>query len=384
MRYPFLDLETVNRPYFPRLQQAAARVVASGRYVGGEEIELLEHDLKRLTEADHVIATSNGLDALHLILEAYKTIGLINEGDEVIVPANTYIASVLAIVHTRLKPVLVDPDPLTMNLSAEAIEAALTPRTKAVMPVHLYGRIAWDADMASLVKSRNLITVEDAAQAIGAKSATPGLHGSSMAGGIGDAAAISFYPTKNIGALGDAGAAITHNPDLAKAIRALLNYGSDTRYHNILKGFNCRMDPIQAAMLRVKLPDVHSASERRRCRAQAYIRHIDNPLVILPAMPSLAAEHVWHQFVIRISHGRRNAMQNFLLSQGVGTDIHYPTPPHRQPCFRELASTPLPLTDTLCREILSLPISDCTSLQDIAEISEIINSFQPPKPTDVN
>lgn len=377
MRYPFLDLETLNRQHFCNLQKAAARVIESGRYVGGTEIEMLETELSLMLGARHTVAMSNGLDALRLILEAYKALRLINEGDEVIVPANTYIASVLAIVHARLKPVLVDPDPLTMNLSAEAIDAALTPRTRVVMPVHLYGRVAWDSDIATLVGRRHLLTVEDAAQAIGARSATPGLCGSSMAGGIGHAAAISFYPTKNIGALGDAGAAITHNPDLAKTIRALSNYGSDTRYHNILQGFNCRMDPIQAAMLRVKLPETEALSRRRRCRAQSYVRRIENPLVTCPALPAAESEHVWHQFVIRVSHGRRDALRTFLLEHGVGTDIHYPTPPHLQPCFREYASLSLPVAETLCREILSLPISDCTSLDDVAGISDIINSFHP-------
>lgn len=375
IKYPFLDLGTVNAPYFEAMKEAAARVIESGRYIGGQEVEAFERDMAALCMTPYAVGVSNGLDALRLILEGYKALGRLKEGDEVIVPANTYIASVLAVTQAGLTPVLVDPDYETMNLSARGIKEGLSERTRAVMPVHLYGRVAWDEDMAEVCRHNNLIVLEDAAQSIGARSSVKGIHGSDMAGGLGDAAAMSFYPTKNVGAIGDAGCVMTHDRELANAIRALANYGSDRRYHNIYCGLNCRLDPIQAAMTRVKLADVNKANARRFARAVAYDRHITNPLIKKPLISPTVTDCVWHQYVIRVAEGRRDELQSYLEAEGVGTDIHYAVPPHLQPCYKGLNHKPLPVTEQLAREILSLPISDCTSEKEARQIANIINRF---------
>lgn len=375
MKYPFLDLTTVNARYAEDLHHAAKRVIDSGRYIGGDEVDQFNKELAALCHAPYAIGVSNGLDALHLILEGYKITGQLHDGDEIIVPANTYIASTLAITHAGLSPVLTDPNPLSMNLDAEGIRSSLTERTRAIMPVHLYGRVAWDEDIAHIVKKYNLLVIEDAAQAIGARATTDGLYGSRIAGAIGHAGALSFYPTKNLGAIGDAGAVITHDPQLASAITALANYGSDVRYHNIYAGFNCRMDPIQAAMLRAKLPDTQAANARRFERAVAYNNVLSHPLIAKPLMSAAATDCIWHQYVIRVSNGLRDNLRRYLTNNGVGTDIHYPVPPHLQPCYTDLPHKPLPVTESLASEILSLPIGDGTSVKDAAEIAMIINRF---------
>lgn len=377
--YPFLDLARVNARYIDALHEAAARVIDSGRYIGGDECEALESDLCSLCSVGHAVGVSTGLDALRLILEAYKAMGRLSEGDEVIVPANTFIASVLAIVHAGLRPVLTDPDETTMNLSGAIVRRALTDRTRVIMPVHLYGRLAWDKEMASLCAEHpDLIVVEDAAQAIGAVSPVAGIGGNHSAGALGHAGAFSFYPTKNVGALGDAGAVVTDDDTLADTVRALANYGSFRRYENRYAGFNCRLDPIQAAMIRVKLADARRAAARRFERAAAYDHEICHPIVIKPEISRGATDQVWHQYVIRIP-GHRDGMRRYLSEMGVDTDIHYPTPPHRQPCFSEFSFLSLPVADRLASEVLSLPISDCTSVRDAAEISHIINRFEPDK-----
>ncbi|MDE6783072.1 MAG: DegT/DnrJ/EryC1/StrS family aminotransferase [Paramuribaculum sp.] len=366
-RYPFLDLATVNAPYIDALREAADRVLCSGRYIGGSEVEALERWLCSYTGTGYAVGVSTGLDALRLIIEGYKVLGRLSEGDEVIVPGNTYVASVLAISQAGLRPVLVDPDETTMNLSGASIRNALTEKIKAVMLVHLYGRVAWDKEISTLVREHGLIVVEDAAQAIGAEGI----------GRVGDAAAISFYPTKNLGALGDGGAIVTDDCELAKAVRALANYGSDRRYHNIYKGFNCRLDPIQAALIMAKNHDLDLANGRRRERAKLYSTLIDNALIRTPEMPADELSHVWHQYVVRVADALRDEFRQFLLNNGVETDIHYAVPPHRQPCYyNELSEFHLPTTERLADEIVSLPISDCTSLSDIAEICDIINRFR--------
>lgn len=375
-RFPFLDLATINTRYADRLKSAAVRVIDSGRYIGGDEVTCFNNSLAELCQAPHAIGTSNGLDALRLILEAYKILGRLRSGDEVIVAGNTYIASVLAITHAGLTPVLVDPDPDSMNISAQSIENALSSRTKAIMAVHLYGRVAWDSDIAAIAHRHNLLVVEDAAQAIGAQANCNGLYGSRMAGALGHAGAFSFYPTKNIGALGDAGAVVTHDIQLADAVRALANYGSDRRYHNIYAGFNCRLDPIQAAMLSEKLKDTILCAERRVKKAELYHNTIKNPIITTPGPAAGHNSNVWHQYVIRTASGRRDELRSYLLANGIETDIHYPTPPHLQPCYSGFRFRPLPITEQLAQTVVSLPISDCTSESDIIEISEIINRFR--------
>lgn len=375
-KYPFLDLKTANQQYMAALRCAATDVIDSGRYIGGVEVETLNTQMAELCQAPHAIGVSNGLDALRLIFEAYKAMGRLKEGDEVIVPTNTFIATVLALTHSGLKPILVDPDEVTMNLSADGISKAMTANVKAVVLVHLFGRMCWDDDIAQIIRDRNLIAIEDAAQAIGARSAVDGLFGSRQAGALCHAGAFSFYPTKNIGALGDAGAVITHDSELAATVSALANYGSDRRYHNIYAGFNCRLDPIQAAMLRVKLADTDNANARRFARAVAYNRHIQHPEIILPKIPALPMECVWHQYVIRVAAEKRDAFREFLHENGVETDIHYPVPVHLQPCYASLPHGALPVSEKLASESVSLPIGDHISEMDAREIAEIINQFK--------
>ena len=375
-KYPFLDLKTANQQYMTALRRAATDVIDSGRYIGGVEVEMLNTQMAELCQAPLAIGVSNGLDALRLIFEAYKAMGRLKEGDEVIVPTNTFIATVLALTHSGLKPILVDPDEVTMNLSADGISKAMTANVKAVVLVHLFGRVCWDDDIAQIIRENNLIAIEDAAQAIGARSAVDGLFGSRQAGALCHAGAFSFYPTKNIGALGDAGAVITHDSELAATVSALANYGSDRRYHNIYTGFNCRLDPIQAAMLRVKIADTDNANARRFARAVAYNRHIQHPEIILPKIPALPMECVWHQYVIRVAAEKRDAFRVFLHENGVETDIHYPVPVHLQPCYASLPHGALPVSEKLASESVSLPIGDHISEMDAREIAEIINKFK--------
>ncbi len=373
--YPFLDLKTVNEPYIDLLAAAAERVIRSGRYIGGPEVAEFEKSLATMTGTRFAVGVSNGLDALRLTLRAMVELGRLNPGDGVVVAANTYIASVLAITDAGLTPVLTDPDPETMNLSAEGIMRVLGPKVKAVMPVHLYGRTAWDDDMARVIRDNSLITVEDCAQSIGAISSAKGLNGGTHAGALGHAGAFSFYPTKNIGALGDAGAVTTDDEELATTVRALANYGSDRRYHNIYAGMNCRLDPVQAAMLSVKLPHTLEENADRFARALAYHRTISHPLVVKPLMTQAVNDCVWHQYVIRVTVGKRDLMQKALRAKGVDTDIHYAVPPHLQPCYDGLAHGPLPITERLADEVLSLPIAAGTTVADAAEIARIINSI---------
>ncbi|MDE6390005.1 MAG: DegT/DnrJ/EryC1/StrS family aminotransferase [Duncaniella sp.] len=378
MRYPFLDLAKVNAPYEDALAEAAVRVVRSGRYIGGPEVEAFERELADMTGVPYIIGVSNGLDALRLTLRAMVAQGRLGEGDGVVVPANTYIASVLAISDAGLRPVLVNPDDRTMNLSAEGLERALSENdgVRAVMPVHLYGRVAWDADIREMCLRHRLAVLEDNAQAIGARSTADGLYGGRMTGALGDAGAFSFYPTKNTGALGDAGAVATHDPELAKVVRALANYGADRRYHNIYTGFNCRMDPIQAAMLRVKLPYTDKENADRFERALAYERTIERADVVKPLMSEAVTDCVWHQYVIRVPADKRDAMRRAIETAGAGTDIHYAVPPHMQPCYARLPHGDLSLTERMAGELISLPIATGTSVEDASEIARIINAIE--------
>lgn len=358
---PFLDLREVNDPLMPALLEAAARVITSGRYVGGEEVEAFERGLAADTGVDHAVGVSNGLDALRLIFMAYIELGRLRPGDEVIVPSNTYIASVLAVTGCGLRPVFVEPRIDTLNLDPARIEAALTPRTRAILPVHLYGRAL---RLPRELKERFII-VEDNAQAIGAR-----LDGV-RTGALGHAAAFSFYPTKNIGALGDAGAVTTSDPDLAAAVRALSNYGTDRRYHNLYAGFNCRLDPLQAALLRVKLARLDEESERRRALARVYDAEIANPRVIKPLIPANEAEHVWHQYCLLVADGSRERLRGRLLEAGVATDVLYPCPPHRQPCYSAAyGHLSLPLADRVAAQVMSLPMGPGT---DAAAIAAVLN-----------
>ena len=369
-KYKFLDLEQVNRPYADSLSKAVERVVRGGRYVGGPEVATFEQELSACVGADFAVGVSNGLDALRLILRAYIEEGFMGPGDEVIVPSNTYIATILSVLDNGLRPVLVEPSLDTLNIDTSRIEAAITPKTKVILTVHLYGRVAYDAEMQRIADRYDLRIVEDCAQSIGAKAAD-----GRFAGALGHAGAFSFYPTKNIGALGDAGAVVTSDEALAARVRALANYGSDRTYHNIYKGLNCRLDPIQAAALRVKLPYLERENHHRMAVAAVYEKNINNPMIIKPLFADDGSV-VWHQYVVRVPNGLRDAFRRYLSENGVETAVHYPTAPHRQPCMSEFAGLPLPLAEQVTAEVVSLPVSSCTSEEDAVEISRIINGFK--------
>lgn len=373
MKYNFLDLAQANAPYMQELQEAACNVIKSGRYLRGEQTNLLEQEIAGLCEAKCCVAVSNGLDALRLILRAYIEMGVLHHEDHVIVPANTYIATVLAVSDNGMTPCLCDARPDTMNLDSSLIENLITPAVTAIMPVHLYGTPCWDQELMTIAKRYELKIIEDNAQAIGAKSNVPGINGTFTTGGLGHASAVSFYPTKNLGALGDAGAVVTNDEDLASVIRAIANYGSNTRYHNIYMGLNCRIDEIQAAMLRVKLRYLNVENMRRHEVAMAYSEHITNPLVTKPDHFDDMLQ-IWHQYVIRCP--KRDALRAHLEKNGVMTDIHYATPPHRQPCYRRFQSYKLPVTNEIADQAVSLPIGHPISAADAQVIAQIINDFK--------
>lgn len=372
-KYPFLNLGTVNSAFADALKEAAARVIDSGRYIGGEENDLFESELAKHTGTRHAVGVSSGLDALFLIFRAYVELGKLATGDEVIVPSNTYIASVLSITNNNLVPVFVEPDPRTLNMDTALIEKAVTPRTKAILTVHLYGRACYDEELAAVAQKYNLIVVEDNAQAIGADSYFKSPKGTTRTGSLGDAAAFSFYPTKNLGALGDAGAVTTDDFDVAATVRALANYGTDRRYHNVFEGFNCRLDPIQAAFLRAKLPMLDSETEHRRKIAAIYDALIDNPHIVKP-LRHADDRCVWHQYVLLCD--TRDELAAYLADNGVGTDINYPTPPHLQPCYKQYSELSLPIAENLAARVLSIPVSSCTSEDDARSIAGIINAYK--------
>ena len=371
-QYPFLDLAFSNAPYMEEFKAAACEVIERGRYLHSTQTELLEQEIAAVCQAKHCIGVSNGLDALKLILRAYKEMGLLTDGDEVIVPANTYVASVLAISDNGLVPVLCDPREDTMNLDSDLLEGLITPRTRALMPVHLYGTPCWDEPLKRVAREHNLLIIEDNAQAIGARSVSVGLNGTDVTGGLGHAAGISFYPTKNLGALGDGGAVVTNDDQLAAVVRALANYGSDRRYHNIYKGYNCRLDEIQAAMLRVKLKHLDEENKSRNAVARTYSECITNPRVKTPVIFE-GMWQIWHQYVVRVED--RDGFRAYLADRGVGTDVHYATPAHMQPCYGDLPHVPLPVTERLAAEVVSLPIAHPITPGDARAIADIINTY---------
>lgn len=349
---PFLDLKTINAQYRDELVEAATRVIDSGWYIQGQEVSEFEKEFSSYCDAKHCIGVANGLDALTLTLRAWKEQGRLKEGDEVIVPANTYIASILAITENRLVPVLVEPDEASYNLCPKNTEAAITPRTRAMLPVHLYGQLADMPALMDIAERHKLLVLEDAAQAHGAS-----LNGR-KAGNWGNAAGFSFYPGKNLGALGDAGAITTNDDELATILRALGNYGSHKKYENRYQGVNSRLDEMQAAMLRVKLRHLENEIAARRQVATAYLHGITHPEIVLPLTPAncqLPTAHVWHLFVIRCQ--QREALQQHLADHEVQTLIHYPIPPYQQQAYSHWKGKNLPVTDSLHRQVLSLPIS---------------------------
>lgn len=363
----FLDLQKINHQYQAELKQVATEVIDSGWYLLGERVANFEKELCNYIKSPYAIGVANGLDALRLILRGYIEMGILKKGDQVIVPANTYIASILAISDNELIPVLVEPDPITFNLNISKIEEHITAHTKAIMVVHLYGRVCWSEELQNIAAKHQLKIIEDNAQAIGAS--WKGIK----TGALGDAAGFSFYPGKNLGALGDAGAITIKDGELAKIIRALANYGSHVKYENKYQGLNSRLDEIQAAFLSVKLKYIDSENALRRDVAKQYISKIDQTEIRLPGLPNDENEHVWHLFVV-ITSGRIK-LQEYLAKNDIQSLIHYPIPPHKQEAYKELQHLSLPITEIIHNEVLSLPMSPLLTKTEIEYITHSINNY---------
>lgn len=370
----FLSLKKVTESHSAEINDAVSRVVNSGWYLQGKENEKFEKDYARYIGTDHCVGCANGLDALIWIFRAYIEMGVMKPGDEVIVPANTYIATILAITENGLVPVLCEPKPNTLEIDDDLIEGLITDRTKAIAIVHLYGRIAYTDKIGDLCKKYNLKLIEDCAQSHGCKH-----HDGRVTGAIGDAAGHSFYPGKNLGALGDGGAVTTNDPELAAAVRALANYGSQKKYVFKYAGRNSRLDEIQAAVLDVKLKYLDEDNAHRKKIAKYYYENIENPLIELP--DRLDDEHnVYHLFPILVKNGKRDALHDYLAANGVGTVCHYPIAPHKQECYaKESWNQPqlhLPITERIADEELSLPISPVHTEEEIAEVVRLVNEFK--------
>ncbi|WP_192034469.1 DegT/DnrJ/EryC1/StrS family aminotransferase [Halomonas sp. YLGW01] len=367
----FLDLKAINDQYRDELVSAATRVIDSGWYVQGAEVSAFEQEFANYCGTEHCVGVANGLEALVLTLRAWIELGRLKEGDEVIVPANTYIASILAVTENRLVPVLVEPDEVTFNICPDKAEAAITSRTRAILPVHLYGQLADMPAIMDIAERYKLLVLEDSAQAHGAS-----LHGK-KAGSWGHASAFSFYPGKNLGALGDAGAVTTNDELVANAIRALGNYGSRKKYENLYQGRNSRLDEIQAAMLRVKLRYLDSETARRREIAQEYAKSIHNPAIKNPIIADAASTslklHAFHLYVIRTA--KRNDLQAYLSEAGVKTMIHYPIPPHQQKAYKGLKDQSYPVTEAIHKQVLSLPMGPTLTDEEVKNVIEAVNSF---------
>lgn len=393
----FLDIQRITDSFEPELSLAVQRVIKRGWFIHGEEVAAFEREYATYIGSKHCIGVANGLDALRLILKAWIEMGVMNEGDEVIVPANTYIATILAITDNRLKPVLVEPDINTYNIDISLIEQHITPRTRAIMIVHLYGQACWSEQLEQIAQKYHLKIIEDNAQSAGA-FAWGKEHGAwskklstKRTGSLGNAAGHSFYPGKNFGALGDGGAVTTDDDELAAVVRTMANYGSSRKYVNDYRGLNSRLDELQAAVLKVKLPRLDADNSRRREIANYYINNITNPNIILPQvawsmehgahsakaitpcpMP-YALCHVWHLFVI--CHPERDRLQRYLADNEIQTLIHYPIPPHRQKAYKEWNDLSFPVTEKIHGEVLSLPISQVMPDDEVQIITEKLNEF---------
>ena len=370
---PFLDLKNINAQYREELIEVCTNVIDSGWYVQGNECKDFEKEFAAYCGTKYAVGVANGLDALTLILRAYKELGVIQDGDEVIVPSNTYIASILAISENDLIPVLVEPDVKTYLLDPLKIEEKITSKTKAIMPVHLYGQTCEMDAINTIAKKYTLKVIEDSAQSHGA------YYGEKRSGNLGDASGFSFYPGKNLGALGDGGAVTTNDAELAETIRALGNYGSRKKYENLYKGTNSRLDEMQAAILRVKLRYLDRETEHRRKIAAYYLENIKNEHISLPIQHRISGtqhlkNHVWHVFAIRAQD--RDALQKYLLDKGVQTLIHYPIPPHQQLAYKEWSDESYPISEKIHKQILSLPISGIQSLEDTKKIINLLNEWE--------
>ncbi len=364
----FLDLKKVNKQYETQFKEAIDSFLNSGYYILGDNVLKFESDFATYCGTKFCIGVSNGLDALQLIFEAYKVLGKLQEGDEVLVPANTYIASVLSISNSKLKPILVEPDSDSFNIDPEKIEHLITNKTKAILGVHLYGLLYDVSKLENIAKKHKLILIEDAAQAHGAT-----YKDGRKAGNVSNVAAFSFYPTKNLGALGDAGAITTNNAELAEVIYKLRNYGKVTNYSFEMKGFNSRLDELQAAILRVKLKYLDSINLKRRIIAKKYTNSIHNQHIVLPQYTN-KEDHVFHLFVIKSKF--RDELKEYLFNNGVETAIHYPKSIHNQHAYQELKTLNLPITSQLHKEILSIPINQVLEESEIEKISDLLKKFK--------
>ena len=363
----FLDLKKINLKHQTEIEAALLNTFRSGWYLLGNEVTKFEENLCNYIGTKNAIGVANGLDALRLIIKAYKELGYFDDNDEIILPSNTYIASVLAITDNNLKPVFVEPSLVNYNIDLSEIEAAITPKTKAIMIVHLYGQVVFSDELKVLARKHNLKIIEDNAQAVGAK------FNNLNTGNLGDAAGFSFYPTKNLGALGDAGAVTTNDDLLAVTIRTLANYGSSKKYENILQGLNSRLDEIQASVLNVKLKYLDDENIRRREIANLYCNNIKNKKIILPEYPENYENHVWHLFVIRTEN--RDHLQKYLFENDIQTLIHYPIAPHKQDCYPRFNNLNFPISEQIHSQILSLPMSPVLTDIEVNKVIQTLNNY---------
>lgn len=383
----FLDLQKVTACHAEEYHEAMRQVVDSGWFLQGEQTRAFESAYASFIGTRHCIGVGNGLDALTLIYRAYIEMGRMQPGDEVLVPANTFIASILAITENGLRPVLVEPNKDTLEIDEELLEQHVTPRTRSLMLVHLYGRCAWTERIAAFCRNHNLLLVEDNAQAHGCKvtkyqsdkvtkyqsDKVTKYQSDKVTGSLGHAAGHSFYPGKNLGSMGDCGAVTTDDDELAAVIRALGNYGSSEKYVSDYKGRNSRIDELQAAFLQVKLKYLNSDNARRQQIGRRYEQEISNPLIWLPR-PMGDGENVYHLFPV--FSAERDALQQYLVEHGVETLVHYPVPPHRQKCYSEWNNLSLPITEQLSREELSLPMSPVLTDEEVGEVIRLVNEFK--------
>lgn len=367
MKVPFLSLKDITDKYKDEIHEAALRTIDSGWYLQGKENETFETDYSKYIGTKYTIGCANGLDALIWIFRAYIELGVMKEGDEVIVPANTYIATILAITENNLVPVLVEPNPDTLQIDDSKIEEKITDKTKAIAIVHLYGQCAYTDKIGELCKKYNLKLIEDNAQAHGC------VYKGTKTGAIGDAAGHSFYPGKNLGALGDAGAVTTNDPELAQAVRSLANYGSQKKYVFQYCGRNSRLDEIQAAILDVKLKHLDEDVKLRKEVAKKYLSGITNPKIKLPKIFDWD-QHVFHIFTILTED--REGLQNYLTEKEIGTNIHYPIPPHKQECYKEWNNMSFPVTEKIHQQELSLPMSPCLTDEQIQYVIDVLNEWK--------
>ena len=367
MNIPFLDLRAINHRFKDELTEAISGVINSGWYINGHHVTAFENAFSEYCGVKYCIGVANGMDALTLTLRAWKVMGKLIDGDEVIVPANTYIASILAITENNLTPIFIEPSEETLNIDIQKIEDLITHRTKVILPVHLYGRLVNMPALLDIAKKHNLLVLEDSAQAHGATL------NNQPAGSWGNASGFSFYPGKNLGALGDGGAITTNDKDLHDTLKALRNYGSQERYKNTILGVNSRLDEIQAAILSVKLKYLNSDTQRRQNIARIYLERIKNENILLPAVPR-DGQHVWHLFVIRTRF--RDELQKHFATRGIETLIHYPIPPHKQIAYAKYSNLELGITEKLHTEVLSIPIGPTMSDAQLVQVIEACNDFK--------